>query len=110
MLEQVAELQQNWRRQNITVLPVSVNFSAATLLQHDFAEKLEHIRLAYGVLAGQIEIEVTEHCFMEQQQALVPILQQIRKKKSFPFVWTILSWQFFSGHVDAVASGLCEAG
>lgn len=83
MLEQVAELQQNWRRQNIAVLPVSVNFSAATLLQPDFTEKLEHIRLAYGVLAGQIEIEVTEHCFMKQQQALVPILQQIRQKE-FP--------------------------
>lgn len=83
MLEQVAGLQQNWRWQNIMVLPVSVNFSAGTLLQPDFAEKLERICLAYGVLAGQIEIEVTEHCFMEQPQVLGPILQQIRQK-GFP--------------------------
>ena len=79
MLEQVAGLQQQWRQQSISVCPISVNFSVDTLLQPDFAEQLERICVVYGILAGQLEIEITERCLMEQQQALIPILQRIRQ-------------------------------
>lgn len=78
MLEQTAALQQQWRKQYGWALPISVNVTADTLLQPQAAEQIGQIIRQAGLYEGQLELELTEHCLMEQQQALIPVLTQLR--------------------------------
>ncbi|MBR5318804.1 MAG: EAL domain-containing protein [Peptococcaceae bacterium] len=77
MLEQAARIQHQWLHQCDSIIPVSVNFSADTLLQPDAVHRITSILRQYHLETGQIELELTEHCLMEQQPDLVPILQQL---------------------------------
>lgn len=79
MLEQTAVLQQQWRQQYGWELPVAVNVTADTLLQPQAPERLQQIFVQYGLTARQMELELTEHCLVEQPQQLIPVLQQLRQ-------------------------------
>ncbi len=78
MLEQVASLQRCWMQQ-AAVFPISVNFAAETLLADGAVQRIERCLSHHGLKKGQIELELTEHCLMEQQQPLIPVLTELRK-------------------------------
>lgn len=79
ILEQVANIQRCWLQQWKTILPISVNFSAETLLQINAVERLQQVMELHSLEPEQIEIELTERCVMEHQQALFPVLKQLQE-------------------------------
>lgn len=79
MLEQVAKIQQQWREQYDCFMPISVNISGDTLLQPDIVKRLMNLQHKYALKPGQMELELTEHCIMEQQESLTIVLQQLQK-------------------------------
>lgn len=56
----VCEKLKEWMEQGKQAFPVSVNFSASSLMQPSFVEQLTAICESYGILPCYMEIEVTE--------------------------------------------------
>lgn len=49
-----------WKECDLPQIPVSLNFSRATLLEENLIEKMEQLVLRYGVDRSLVEIEITE--------------------------------------------------
>ena len=58
-------------------LHLSVNVSAANLLEHDFAERVAHGLARHALAAGSLELEVTESAFMEDAEQALGMLESI---------------------------------
>lgn len=61
------------------IVPVSVNLSRLHLKNKDLPYRLESCVLHYGVPTNLIEIEITESAFVEDDEYLLPILNEIHK-------------------------------
>lgn len=84
----IGELMQNkvfadvagWRRRGIEVGHVSLNAAPAEFLRDDYAERLLSRLDRHGVLPGLIEVEVTEHVFLDRGTEFVArALRQLKQ-------------------------------
>lgn len=80
VFEQVCIQIQKWRLEGRKIVPISVNFSRKTLEIENYVERLEHIRRKYGVLPGQLEIEITETAEIKDRILLQNIIGNLRKR------------------------------
>ena len=86
MLEQTAQLLQQWERQYQRQpyrikppIPIAVNLSTATVEQPDFVEQIKQIVCNYQLRPEQIELELTEHRVAKKEESVrkaLCILQQ----------------------------------
>lgn len=60
VFEEVCRILKKWKECGFPQIPVSLNFSRATLLEENLIEKMEQIILRYGVDRSLVEIEITE--------------------------------------------------
>lgn len=73
--EQISE----WMRQGKKVPYISMNLSRINLLNDEVLHKLRGMLAAYGLSADQIELEITESVFFDDQERLIFMIQELRK-------------------------------
>lgn len=61
VLEKACMLLKEWKESNCALIPISVNFSRITILEHKVADKINAICQKHGVDSHYIVIELTEH-------------------------------------------------
>ena len=69
-----------WSEQGKQALPVSVNFSRASLAQPDFVSRLAEICRQYGVEKKYLEIELTETAHEPEGVDLKRLIQDLRQE------------------------------
>jgi diguanylate cyclase (GGDEF)-like protein/PAS domain S-box-containing protein len=60
-----------WMRRNVPVEGIAINAAPAEFLRDDFAERLLARLNEYGILPSLIEVEVTEHVFLDRGSSFV---------------------------------------
>lgn len=78
VFEEVCKTLSHFRKNEISCVPVSVNFSRINLYNPGFRNKLVHIADSYGIPHDVLEIELTESAFFEDEQVLTEIAKKLR--------------------------------
>lgn len=68
VLEQVCAQQAAWRAAGLTLVPVSINISAAHLRREDFAAAIADRMDAFGLTTSDLSLELTESILMDQSR------------------------------------------
>lgn len=79
MLRKVCEVIRGWLHKGYTPLPISVNISRLHFANPHLAEIIKDIVDNYGVPHNLIELELTESAFLQNKQALIRTVTQLRK-------------------------------
>ena len=79
VLRRVARQLADWRRQNLTLVPVAINLCEAQLRQPDFAEALGRILSEEGVEGRWIELEFTEGALMHDTERNLRVLSALKR-------------------------------
>ncbi len=79
VLDEVCRTVKSWQDKGLTVVPVSVNVSARQFQQPDFHKRVADTLSKHGIEAGLIEIELTEGLFMDDTEAALRELAQLKK-------------------------------
>lgn len=77
--EEVHRLLASWKKQGITLIPISLNFSRITLLENQLVERMNEINQRYGIDRNLIEIEITESIGEIERQTIIRICAQIEQ-------------------------------
>lgn len=77
MLETACQKLQEWQKKGMPVVPISVNQSRRCLYQPDYLAKLTAIAKTYAINPAQIELEITESAFFEDEGTLIDIISQL---------------------------------
>ncbi|WP_206459592.1 putative bifunctional diguanylate cyclase/phosphodiesterase [Anaerovorax sp. IOR16] len=80
MYEEVCKMMEQWHKQGRKLLPVSLNFSRATILERDFMEQLLLIYGKYDIPYNCIEIEITESMGELEKETLAEISAQMKSE------------------------------
>lgn len=80
MFESVCRTFAEWKEKGWKLLPISVNFSRATLLEERLIDTMEELRSRYGVEPSLIEIEITESLGEMERETVAYISRQIRER------------------------------
>lgn len=83
MIDAVAKLQADWKREGKKYVPVSVNVSRLHFADENLAEHIRDIVDRYDIEHEYIEIELTESAFYDDKDVL---LNTIRKLHEYGFV------------------------
>lgn len=73
MFEEVCRTLQKWNDNGVVPVPISVNFSRATLFEPHFDEELKTILDRYTIDSSLIEVEITESFGSMEREVLVSI-------------------------------------
>lgn len=79
VLEQVCKQIVVWSKQSSTTLTVAVNLSAEQLKHPEFLNNISHILANTGVMAEQIEFELTESVLMENPEQAMNLLSSLKE-------------------------------
>lgn len=77
--EQVNKLLAEWKKQGITLIPISFNFSRITLLEDQLIDKMNAINEHYQVDRSLLEIEITENMGEIERKSIIKICAQIHE-------------------------------
>ena len=77
VFEEVCKILKEWERRGVELIPVSLNFSRATLLEEQLIERMEEIIFRYGVDKRYVEIEITESMGEVERNTVAQIGKQI---------------------------------
>lgn len=77
VFEQVCKTLKKWERSGSVLVPVSLNFSRATLLEENLIQRMEEIILRYGADRRYIQIEITESLGVVERDTIAQIGNQI---------------------------------
>ena len=80
MFECVLKQMQEWKQKGYPLVPISVNFSRQHIKKEGLVERLVELQQEYQVDASLLEIEITESAFIEDQQALIQLMTEIKNK------------------------------
>lgn len=69
-----------WQRQGYPIKPVSINFSANQLQDHQYLTFISELLEINAVDSKYIEIEITENIFLEKKEQTLIFLAELRKK------------------------------
>ncbi|RAV20406.1 EAL domain-containing protein [Paenibacillus contaminans] len=69
-----------WQDLGLSSVPVSVNISAHQFMQKDFIHHIDRILKETGLTPKWLEIEITEHILIENEQVAVTTMQQLQKR------------------------------
>lgn len=79
MLEQALKTLNSWTKQNIKIIPISVNFSRLHFYDIDFADNLYKMTVKYDIQPKYIDIEVTEDLFMDDYEKFADNIKKLHK-------------------------------
>jgi diguanylate cyclase (GGDEF)-like protein len=68
-----------WKKQGISLKPISINYSAKQLFDHDFYDYLVEKLVEHAIEPSLIAIEMTENVFFEKQDATFIFLNKLRE-------------------------------
>ncbi|GAU79149.1 EAL domain-containing protein [Fusibacter sp. 3D3] len=77
--EKVIKQMALWKQSGLSLRPVSINFSANQLQDKTYAQYLHALLEQYDISAHFIEIEITENIFLENKEASLVFLKQLKK-------------------------------
>ncbi|MBP3568666.1 MAG: EAL domain-containing protein [Lachnospiraceae bacterium] len=80
MYEQVLKQQRKWKEAGYPLVPISVNLSRHHIKDEHLVDKLVELLDAYGVESRMIEIEITESAFIDDQDALIEVMKEIKRR------------------------------
>ena len=80
VFEEVCKTLRRWEREDIPMLPISVNFAGATLCQVDIADRMMALIEKYHVSCEYLEVEVSESYANMNQEMLTETSNKIRKE------------------------------
>ena len=83
VFEQVCEFQRSCMRKGMQLVAVSVNFSRHDIFLQDFAERLEAIRIRYGVPVRYLRVEITESAMAGSSREANDV---VRKLHSYGYI------------------------
>ena len=78
MLEMVCSQIQQWKASYLSLIPISVNVSALQLRANDFIAHFVATTKAFGIEPKELEIEITESSLIQQGNAPLLKLQELR--------------------------------
>ncbi|MCR5797167.1 MAG: GGDEF domain-containing phosphodiesterase [Eubacterium sp.] len=81
VFEQVCKDIENWKRDGIEPVRISVNFSKLHLFEKSFAERILETMNNYGVDSKYIEIELTETASVEDYDRLYDFVSTMKSEK-----------------------------
>ncbi|GHC30333.1 bifunctional diguanylate cyclase/phosphodiesterase [Aidingimonas halophila] len=67
-----------WRRQGLSVPPISVNIAAQQLDDPRFVQRITSILATYGVAPSAIALELTEGGFMKDPEQAIALMKQLK--------------------------------
>ncbi|MGI0479439.1 EAL domain-containing protein [Geminocystis sp. CENA526] len=70
-----------WTKENIPPLPIGVNISARQFSQPNFLETIEKALEQSGLPPQFLELEITENCFLQNQESAYQILSRLSNLK-----------------------------
>jgi len=79
VLKTVCRDMENWRKQGLQNLPVSVNVSPRQLFQKDFASSVNQLLKDHALLPQQLELEVTESIFLEKHSSVEEVMHDLKQ-------------------------------
>lgn len=77
VFKEVCKTLKRWEKRKNVLIPVSLNFSRATLLEENLIERMEETILHYGVDRRYIQIEITESLGEVERNTITQIGNQI---------------------------------
>lgn len=77
--ESVLRAMRTWKQKGYPQKSVSVNMSRHHIKDPNFVEDLVILQNMYGIDAHEIEIEITESAFIEDQDALISTMKKIKQ-------------------------------
>ncbi|QQR89762.1 MAG: EAL domain-containing protein [Myxococcales bacterium] len=80
IIREVCRYQSMWRAEGLRDVRVAVNVSPKQLLSAEFMPHLKSAFLDYGVSAGELELEITEHLFAEETSLIRSRLTELRSQ------------------------------
>ena len=80
MLENILKQMKEWKQKGYPIVPISINFSRQHIKKEGLIERLVELQQEYGIDASLLEIEITESAFIEDQQALIHLMTEIKKR------------------------------
>ena len=78
IFEEVLKTMCYWKRNGRQIIPVSINFSQKHFTKPDFVERVVKLTESYNIDKENIEIEVTESCFVGDMNSLFYDMKQLR--------------------------------
>lgn len=78
MFREVCKLMRTYLDRSLPIYPCSVNVSRITLMKHDFIKNVLDIIKEYDIPTENIEFEVTENVFMEEPDAVISVLKELK--------------------------------
>ena len=81
MFEQLCILKQRWHREDVEFasIPISVNMSRHHLFRDTFVDELVSLTKKYQVSPSEIEIEITESIYLNDNTELIHTVDQLKK-------------------------------
>jgi len=79
VIEAVCSQLRQWREQGLPLLPISLNISGRQFHRSDFRQQLEELLATYDVAPALLELEITESVLMEDVEATIVLLHELRK-------------------------------
>lgn len=79
MFRSVCEQQNAWRSAGLVNVPVSVNVSRRLLYDLNFIEKYDMILADVGIPVEDVEVEITESVFFDNQPRLVEVINGLHR-------------------------------
>lgn len=80
VIQEACKQNKAWQDLGLTSVPVSVNISAHQFMQKDFIHHIDRILKETGLTPTWLEIEITEHILIENEQVAVTTMQQLQKR------------------------------
>jgi len=77
VFEQVCEFQRNCMQKGMQLVAISVNFSRNDIFLPDFVERLEAIRIRYGVPVRYLRVEITESAMAGSSRAANDVVKKL---------------------------------
>ncbi|MCM3691907.1 bifunctional diguanylate cyclase/phosphodiesterase [Neobacillus niacini] len=79
VIQEVCKQQKEWREEGCTLVPISINLSAKTLMKADLVQKVKACLDEYSVPAQLLEIEITEDSLIKNEGLGLSTIKHLRK-------------------------------
>lgn len=80
MFESILKQMKEWKQKGYPLVPISINFSRQHIKKEGLVKRLVELQQEYQIDASLLEIEITEGAFIEDQQALLQLMTDIKKQ------------------------------
>lgn len=79
IVEQVCKQLSDWRAKGYSLVPISINLSAKTLMKVDLVKKIMAMLADYSISPSLIEIEITEESLIKNEGTAMATIQSLRE-------------------------------